>query len=138
MRGRIFGIKKSFILTSVFVALAAGFIALCPITIFLLGFKTLWFFILCGCCGIYQILKGAMFKFDSAFYFGTLLLGICATGFYTQFSGISTFEAVYYILSFAAASYLTYVFFGQKFHLYLSILLYFNAFSWLLTKIKLF
>ena len=136
MRGRILGIKKSYILSTAFVILSAAFLSLTPITIFVFSYNYLWFFIFCACCGLYQIFKGMLFHFDSAFYFGVLLLCVAGVGFYTQFSGQSTFQEVYYILSFAVASYLTFVFFGQKFQFYLAVLLYFNAFSWLLVKIK--
>ena len=135
MRGRIFGIKKSYILTSAFVLLAAAFLALTLLTILLFKQYYLWFFIFCACCGGYQLLKGVLFHFDSAFYFGILLLSVAGTGFYSTFFN-GYFQSLYYILDFAIASYLTFVFFGQKFQLYLAILLYFVALFWLFFKIK--
>lgn len=135
MRGRIFGIKKSYILIATFVLLVTAFLSLTLLTILLFNQYYVWFFILCACCGVYQLLKGTLFHFDSAFYFGILLLSIAGTGFYSTY-GNSYFQSLYYILDFSIASYLTFVFFGQKFQLYLAILLYFVAISWLFFKIK--
>lgn len=136
MQGRILGVKKSYILTSMMVVLSATFVALTLVSILLFNMYYLWFFIFCACCGLYQFLKGVLFKFDSAFFFGVLLICIAGVGFYVQFSGKQYFESVFYILAFAVASYLTFIFFQQKFHLYFSIMLYFVSFEWLLTKIK--
>ena len=137
MRGRILGIKKSYICTTAFILLSAAFLSLTPVTILVFGYNTLWFYIFCACCGVYQLLKGVLFQFDSAFYFGVLLSGVAGVGFYVQFSGSVYFQSLYYILSFAVASYLAYVFFNQRFQLYLGILLYFVSFAWLLFKIKI-
>lgn len=135
MRGRILGIKKSYILIAALVLLAVTFLTLTLLTILLFKQYYIWFFILCACCGVYQLLKGTLFRFDSAFYFGILLLSVAGTGFYCTYCN-SYFQSLYYILDFAIASYFTFVFFGQKFQLYLGILLYFVALFWLFFKIK--
>lgn len=136
MRGRIFGIKKSYILLSLLVFVCAVFLSTSLVSIFVFNLYYLWFFIFCLCCGVFQLVKGILFRFDSCFYFGVLLLLVGGIGFYTTFSGDVYFQSVYYILAFAIASYFTYVFFNQKFQLYLSILLYFADLIWLFVKIK--
>ena len=138
MQVRIFGVKKSLILTSLFVVLCAGFISTSLLTILLYKNYYLWFFIFCLSCGFYQLAKGVMFRFDSALYFGILLLSIGGVGFYTIFSGNGRFQSVFYILSFASASYFTYLAFNQKFQLFLAILIYFACIMWLLVKINIF
>ena len=137
MEGRIFGIKKSYILTAFFAISVALFVSLSLLSIFVYKLDFMWFFIFCLCTGGYQLLKGVLFKFDSAFFFGVLLLFIGGSGVYAFFMKQSYFQSVYYILSFSSASYFTYAFFDQKFHLYLSILLYFATILWFLTKIKI-
>ncbi len=136
MRGRILGIKKSYILLSLLVLVCAVFLSTSLVSIFVFDLYYLWFFIFCLCCGLFQFVKGILFRFDSCFYFGVLLLLVGGVGFYTTFSGFAYFQSVYYILAFMIASYLTYVFFNQKFQLYLSILLYFVDLTWLFVKIK--
>lgn len=136
MRGRIFGIKKSYILTTALVLLVALFVAFTLLTTLVYQLYYLWFFIFCLCCGIYQFLKGILFRFDSAFYFGVLLLSVGGVGFFTTFSQFAFYQSVLYILCFAIASYFTFVFFSQKFHLYLSLMLYFVTLFWFFVKIK--
>lgn len=137
MQGRIFGIKKSYILIGLLVLLSSIFLATTLLTILVFNLYYLWFFIFCLCCGLYQFAKGILFKFDSCFYFGVLLLFVGGIGFYVTFSGENYFQSVYYILAFASASYFTFVFFNQKFQLYIAILLYFATLFWFLAKIKI-
>lgn len=136
MRGRILGVKKSYILLSLLILLIATFLSTSLVCIFVFELYFLWFFIFCLACGLFQFVKGILFRFDSCFYFGVLLLMIGGIGFYTTFSGNVYFQSVYYILAFACASYFTFVFFNQKFQLYLAFLLYFVDLSWLFVKIK--
>lgn len=137
MQGRILGIKKTSILTFVFVLSCAITIALSLLTIFLYKNYYLWFFIFCLSFGFFELIKGLLFKFDSAFYFGILLLSIGGVGLWTNLSGKTYFQSVSYILCFAMASYFTFALFNQKFQLYLSLLLYFACILWFLVKINI-
>ena len=136
MKGRILGIKKTYILSAILLLTSIICIVGSVLSVFIYKLDYLWFFIFCLCAGVYQFIKGILFKLDSAFYFGISLIGVGITGFYGTFQYI--YQSVLYILSFSSASFFTFVYFRQKFHLYLSILLYFITIITFLFKIKIF
>lgn len=126
MRGRIFGVKKTSILIFSLIFNVALTVTLIFLSIFLWKNPFLWYFLFCICAGMHSLTKAALFKLDSAAYLGFLLLfiGVAGTVIYAL-----NLEFKYFFLMTAAglASLVTYILTGQKFHIYLSILLVSSA-----------
>lgn len=95
-----------------------------------------WFFIFCINVGCHLIFKSCLFKFDSGCYFGTILLLIGVFYFYCSIINILYMYIVFVLLSFCVASFVTFYFYKQPFHLFLSLSLLFVTIGLLLFIIK--
>lgn len=137
MRGRILGIKKSYILAAVLALSSALFLFSTLVSVLVFHLDFLWFYLFCLCAGIYQLCKAALFKLDSALYVGTLLFTISIAGIYSFALNLWNFFPVLLLSSFFFASFVTFALFSQKFHLYFSILLLFIAISLFFMKINI-
>lgn len=81
----------------------------------------LWFFIFSFFVGIVMLTKSALFKIDSACYFGFALTLLGIAGFCAYFLELN-FKYFYILSAFGAASVLTFFFMRQKFQLFVGIL----------------
>lgn len=120
MNGRILSIKKTYILRATAILCVLSFIASIFMSIFLLNSPELWFYFFCLFVGIFQLVKGFLFRFDSCLYLGTLLCAIGGAGLLYTFAHIEQYAGFFIALAFVAASVVTYCFSGQKFHLIFS------------------
>ena len=117
MRGRINGIKKTYILRFLSVALILLFIGFIFLNIFVLPFPTLWFFAFSFLLGIFEVSKSRLFKLDSGFYLGSLLIFIGISGFIFTLTKTNEFWYLYLMFDFFLSSFLTFLVCGQYFHL---------------------
>lgn len=135
MRGRVFGIKKTWFLRGIALFNLLLFVALACVSFLCLKIPNLWFFSLCACIGLYELSKSILFRFDSALYFGALLTNIGANGFVFYLLHQESFAVVFVGISFATASLVTFVLCHQKFHLILAYSISFlTIYSFLLIK----
>ena len=117
MRGRINGIKKTYILRFLSVALILLFIGFIFLNIFVLPFPTFWFFAFSFLLGIFEVSKSRLFKLDSGFYLGSLLIFIGISGFIFTLTKTNEFWYLYLMFDFFLSSFLTFLVCGQYFHL---------------------
>lgn len=117
MLGRLFGIKKTYILRIVATIMLLGFVATIFLDTFLFESPTIWFYSFFIMIGIYHFSKGLLFDFDSSFYFGTLFLCLGSFGIVWTFTSTQKFVWLFVGLSFLVSSLLTFVKFNQKYHL---------------------
>ncbi len=134
MNGRFLGIKKSFILKAFAMLAFLSFVAYIFISIFWVKNPTLWFFGFCLFLGGFELVKSMLFKFDSSFYLGSLLVSIGILGFVFHHTDTASYAPFYIAIAFVIASVATFFFCGQKFHLIVAfsivfVSLYFFLFS---------
>ena len=137
MRGKIFDIKKTTILRLSFIVNILFALLGAVLAIFLTSFSDLYFYIFCFFISLYLLTKSALFKINSACYFGNILLFISIFYFYCLILNLFYFYAFYLILSFAIASFVTHCIFDESYHLFLSISILFADFGLMLFLIKL-
>lgn len=137
MRGRIFHIKKTTILSvSFWLAILLSITAIVLSMVLFQNFN-IWFYFFSLFCGIYLSIKSALFGLDSSCYFGSLLTLVGAFGILIDILHLFEIQSVYFLLSFSFASFTTYCFYSQKFQLYIAIALFFVTTAWFLCKINL-
>ena len=135
MKGRFLGVKKTWILRSIAVVNLLIFVGLVCLSVLQLKIPSLWFYSFCLCVGAYELAKGLMFKFDSAFYFGVLLLNIGFSGFIFFLLDLRSYAIFFIAVAFILASILTFLVYHQKFHLILAYSLTFlTLYGFLLRK----
>ena len=78
----------------------------------------LWFYLFSLFVGAYLLSKFLLFHLDSSCYFGSLLFFIGVTGILRNLLGLDYFSVLVFF-SFALASFLTFLFFRQNFHLFI-------------------
>jgi hypothetical protein len=123
VKSRVFGIKKINILKSIVIINAVLFVVSIFVSIFVLKNPKIWFYFFCTFVGFYLLVKSYLYKNDSNCYLGFLLLFVGFLLCFNEFFLI--IEEGYMILfSFISASFMTFVFYQQKFHLFLSIILF--------------
>lgn len=122
MRGRVFGIKKTTILTTSFFCNLTVCIFFILFSIFFWKNYFLWFFIFCFFAGLHSIVKSMLFRLDSACYLGFLLCFLGIVGFVAYFINLP-FKYFYFMLGAGMASLVTSIFTKQKFHIFLGVLL---------------
>ena len=127
MKGRIFGIKKTTVLKLSFVVTSTIFLLCSALSERLLSIPNLWFYSFLIATGIYLIIKSALFRLDSACFFGSLLLIMGVSYLYCYFLKILNFYSVFVLLSFSLASLFSGYFFKQNFQYLLSFSLFFIA-----------
>ena len=137
MHSRFLSIKKSSWLSLSLVVNSMLFIGASLSFCLLLKNYDLWFFAFCFFVGLHLIFKSYLFKFDSSCYFGVLLLLLGALYFLSLYFNITNFYPVFVLTSFTFASFFTFAFFRQSFHLYLAISLFFVTIGILLYQINL-
>ncbi len=137
MRGRIFTIKKTTILRLSFIVNLLFFIASSLISFLVIKDYNLCFFMFCFFIGFHLIIKSILFKFDSSFYFGALLLFIGIFYVYCLLLNILPYYSLFVVLSFSLSSYLTGYVYKQIYHYYLSFSLFFVNIGLLLYLINL-
>lgn len=125
MRGRINGIKKTYILRGLLVSLSLIFLIFLFLDIFILPKKTLWFYCFSFLLGIYEISKSRLFKLDSGFYLGNFLFFLGVSGFIFTLTKTANFWYLYLIFDFFLASFFTFIVCGQYFHLIFDYSLFF-------------
>lgn len=123
MRGRVFGIKKTTILTASFFVNLSLCLFLILFSIFFWQNYFLWFFIFCFFAGLHAIIKSMLFRLDSACYLGFLLCFLGVAGFTVYFLDLP-FKYFYFMMAAALASFVSFLFTKQKFHIFLGILLF--------------
>ncbi len=134
-KGRIFGIKKSTVLRTATLLFFLMFLAYIFISVFWIKIPSLWFFGFCIFVGGIELIKSALFKYDSCLYLGTLLFGIGIAGHVFLLTNTAIYAPYYLSLAIMLASVTTYVFSGQKFHLIIAFsTLYVALFCLLYTK----
>lgn len=136
MRGRILNIKKS---TWLMISLLLNLFIFGGLSLYsILAFRYFdnVFFIFCITTGAHQIIKSALFKFDSSCYFGVLLLLIGGFYFVVNYFQIEWLYSVFVLFSFAFASFTVAIFYRQPFQIFLSFSLYFIALGLLLFVLK--
>lgn len=127
MNGRLFTIKKttwinlSFTI-SVLIATIGGLLSF-----FYFNKEYYFFYIFCLCTGMHLILKSFLFRLDSACFLGILLMLIGFFFFYVNYWEIFNYFGIFVLLAFSAASLFVYYFFNQKFHMVISLSLFFVA-----------
>ena len=135
MKGRLFGIKKTYLLrASVIFSIIYFFIST---TLFFINFQIfdLWFYNFCISLSIFELTKGFLFKLDSSCYFGFLLLFLGLSGYIYWLTNTIEFSLFYILLSFIFASIITYLKTGQKFHLIFSFsIIFVTIYAFLLKK----
>ena len=135
MNGRFLGVKKTWLLRGIAVVnllIFAGLVCLC---VLYLKIPSLWFYSFCLCVGAYELAKGLMFKFDSAFYFGVLLINIGISGFDFFLLDLRSYAIFFIAVAFILASVSTFLVYHQKFHLILAYSLTFlTLYGFLLRK----
>ena len=135
MNGRFWGIKKSFLLKAHAVLSFLLFVAFVFLSIYLFKKPTLWFYSFSLFLGDFEIFKSILFKLDSAFYLGVLLLGIGISGFVFLYTNTMFFAPFYISLAFIMASLMTAVVCGQRFHLTIAFsLIFVTLYAFLWTK----
>ena len=117
MRGRLFGVKKSYILRAVIILMLLSTIASSLACILVLKIYDLWFFNICLALGIFQMTKAMLFKLDSCLYLGSLLILIGTSGYVFWLTKTLDYAIFYISLAFAISSIFTFIKCGQKFHL---------------------
>ena len=137
MRSRFLSIKKSNWLIISAVLNLVIFLSLSIVCFVVLKLYNAWFFLFCINVGCHLILKGLLFKFDSSFYFGTVLLLVGALYFYSLGLDILHLYPVFILLSFSFASFITFLIFRQPFQLFLSLSLIFVTLGLLLFLLNL-
>lgn len=136
MRSRVLSIKKSTLLA---LSLTVNIILFATVSVlfcYFLGNYNLWFYVFCLFVGLHLINKSLLFKFDSSCYFGVLLFLIGLLYFLSFYFQITNFYSVFILLSFCFASFVTFSFFKQSFHLFLAISLLFVSIGLLLYLIN--
>lgn len=135
MNGRVFGLKKTWLLRGFAVLCLLVFMGFVCFCVLYLKIPNLWFYSFCLCVGAYELAKGVMFKFDSAFYFGILLLNIGISGFNFYLLDLRSYAVFFIALAFILASISTFLVYHQKFHLILAYSLTFlTLYGFLLRK----
>ncbi len=137
MEGRIFKIKKTTILSVSFHMTFLLFALFTLLSIFLFKNNYLWFFFFCLFIGGHLLIKSSLFRLDSSCYFGSVLFWVGVMGLLVNSLGLYFFQSVYYILAFSFASFTTFCFFRQRFHLLLSLILFIIDIAWFCYKVKL-
>ena len=137
MQGRVFKLKKTTILSISFYFAITAFLVSTVLSVVLIRNYYAWFFFFCLFVGLHLLVKSLLFHLDSCCYFGLLLFFIGAFGIIVQFLNLLYFQSVYYLLAFAFASYFTYCFFNQKFHLVLAFSFFLVDVVWFFYKINL-
>ncbi len=109
--------KKTWLLRGVALLCLCLFVFLVCESVLILQLPHLWFYSFCLCVGIYELCKGFFFRFDSALYFGTLMLGIGSSGYLFFLLDLMQYGVFFIGLAFIFASLNTFFFCHQKFHL---------------------
>ncbi len=136
MQGRVLGLKKTLILSISFYLSLLAITVSSTLSIVLMKNYYAWFFFLCLFAGSHLLIKSILFRLDSCCYFGFILLLVGAFGLIVHLMGIMKFASVYYILAFSFASFATYCFYLQRFHLYLFLILLAVDIAWFFYKIN--
>jgi len=125
MKSTFLGIKKSILLSAIAIVMLFSFVTLCTLSFTTFPKADLWFFSFMLCLGVYELSKGFLFKIDSSFYFGLLLVLFGIVGFLAIFLHMETYFPLLFGLSATIASLATYLKFKQDFHLVLAFSLIF-------------
>lgn len=135
MSGYFYGIKKTHILRILLVLLSICFVVMSILSFTVFEKPALFFYAFCLSVGLFQVSKGLLFRLDSSFYLGTLLNFIGAFGFCFYLTSQTQFAVFYIFSAFLIASFMTFLFFRQTFHLIVSYSIFFvNIFGLLLSK----
>ena len=127
--------KKTWLLRSIALCSLLAAIGLICMDILYLEIPNLWFYSFCLCIGIYELAKAFLFRFDSALYFGTLMASLGANGYIFYLHGFRHYAVFFIVLSFIAASLVTFIVCHQRFHLILAYSISFvGIYGFLLTK----
>lgn len=135
MEGRLFGIKKSLLLSLLAMANFLAFLSYIFVSIFYLKSPVFWFFAFCIFVGVFELCKSMLFKYDSCLYLGSLLLFIGIFGFVFSYTNATAYAPFYICLAFVLASVCTYMFTEHNFHLIIAFsILFVQAYCLLYVK----
>lgn len=133
--GRFLRIKKSTLLRSALLLFFFSFLTYIFVSIFVIRNSSLWFFGFCIFIGLFELVKSFLFRFDSSFYFGSLLLLVGIFGHIFILTNLTVYSPFFITLAFLLASISTFIFCGQKFHLIIAFSIFFvSIYTLLLTK----
>lgn len=133
MSGRIFGIKKSFLLKVFAILAICSFIALTVLSVLVFKIPELWFYSFCLCFGIFEVVKSFFFKLDSSFYLGNLAFYIGIFGYIFIFTNQTKYAPIFILSAFIISSLLMFLIYKQRFHLILFFsLIFVTVYSYLL------
>lgn len=122
MRSKIAGVKKINILRWTVSVNTLLFVASIFVSIFVLNVPEFWFYFFCFFVGEYMLIKSYLYKTDSNFYLGFVLLFI---GVFLGTNYFFEFTSLFYVIvsSFLLASFFTFVRYKQLFHLFICLIL---------------
>ena len=117
MRGRLLGIKKTYLLLASILISLAFFIFSCYFAVLDYRIYDLWFYNFCVSLSIFELSKGFLFKLDSSLYLGFLLLFLGIAGNIFWLTNTTEYAVFYIFSAFSISSIATFIKTGQKFHL---------------------
>ena len=120
MNGRFMGIKKSIILHVTALIMFFSFIAFLFLSIFIFKKSELWFFFFCIFTGIFELVRGFLFRIDNSTYLGLTLSSIGAVGLVAFLTNSVEYLSLLIPSCFCFSSVSTYIIYKQKFHLILA------------------
>lgn len=134
MTGRILGIKKSFILRTLSILMLFAFITSTYFTTKIYQIYDLWFYNFCLALGIVQLVKSILFKIDSSFYFGTLLILVGISGYIFWLTQTIDYAIFYISVSFMISSIALAIYYKQRFHIIIAFSIFFVEIYGILLK----
>ncbi len=134
MRGRLIGIKKTYLLRTSAILAILFFIASTTLSIIYFKIADLWFYCFCLSISIFELTKGLLFKLDSSIYLGLVNLFIGISGYTSWLSETIDYTIFYISASFILASLFTFGITKQKYHLIFSFSLFFVTIYGVLLK----
>lgn len=135
MKSRLFGIKKTIWLWFSSITLFLLFVATSLYCTLALKLPQLWFYCFCACFGLHQFFKSVLFRLDSCFYGGLVLIFVSIAGFVNFLAWQSNYFCCLILSAFVLASLVTFFVYKQKFHLIFSYSLFFaDIFTYIFLK----
>lgn len=138
MNGRLLNIKKS---TWLYVSLVINAILFLSLSMFFsitYGEYQAIFYFFCICTGLHQMVRSALFGYDSSCYLGVLLFFIGLFYFWAVYFEITWLYVAFIALSFAFSSFSTGIWFKQPFQIFLSCSIFFEFILIILLKFNIF
>lgn len=129
MKGRIFHVKKTTIITLSFVISLCAIIGLGLFSGIKLKHFNAWFFIFCLFVGLHFLLRANLIRVDSNCYLGWTMFLVGAMYFYSKHFEVFELYPAFIVMSFAFGSLFTYFQYKQPFQLTLFFSLIFVTFA---------